>query len=91
MIFGCSIATRERNALLFYNGRYNDRHDFIAMEIVDGHVRFSFSLGTDVTTVSAWDTETGDVSDGQWHQIALHYVNRVKYLLIEYIGVICVL
>ena len=39
------FATQERNGLLFYNGRFNELHDFIALEIKDGQIEFSFSLG----------------------------------------------
>lgn len=70
-----SIATREKNALLLYNGRYNNRHDFIALEIVDGQAVFSFSLGTSVSDVTAHRTE--GISDGKWHQITVDYYNRV--------------
>ncbi|MPC52442.1 Protocadherin-like wing polarity protein stan [Portunus trituberculatus] len=48
-----SFATREPNGLLLYNGRYNEKHDFLSLEVVDGHVVFSFSLGTITTRVSA--------------------------------------
>lgn len=39
------IATRERNALLLYNGRFNERHDFIAIEIVEEQIQLTFSAG----------------------------------------------
>ena len=66
----------ERNALLFYNGRYNEKHDFIALEIIEGQVQFSFSLGTDVTKVNP--TVEGGVNDGQWHEVTVDYFNRVS-------------
>jgi len=72
------FATRERNGLLFYNGRYNDRHDFVTLEIVDGHVQFSFSLGSDVTRVAAFPLNGVQLSDGQWHQVTVTYLNRVS-------------
>ena len=39
------FATRERNALLLYNGRFNEKHDFIALEVVDEQVQLTFSAG----------------------------------------------
>lgn len=39
------FATRERNALLLYNGRFNEKHDFLALEIVDEQVQLTFSAG----------------------------------------------
>lgn len=39
------FATRERNALLLYNGRFNERHDFIAIEIVEEQIQLTFSAG----------------------------------------------
>ena len=70
-----SFATIENDALLFYNGRYNERHDFVAMEIVNKQVQFSFSLGSEITRVHA--KIEGGVSDGQWHQVTVTYFNRV--------------
>jgi len=39
------FATRERNGLLLYNGRFNERHDFIAIEIVEEQIQLTFSAG----------------------------------------------
>lgn len=42
----CSrFATRERNALLLYNGRFNEKHDFIALEIIEEQIQLTFSAG----------------------------------------------
>ena len=41
------FATRERNALLLYNGRFNEKHDFIALEIIEEQVQLTFSAGED--------------------------------------------
>jgi len=74
----CSFATTEHNGVLFYNGRYNERHDFVALEIIDDHVQFSFSLGTDVTRVAAFPPPGVRLSDGNWHQVTVSYLNRVS-------------
>ncbi|XP_018058154.1 PREDICTED: protocadherin-like wing polarity protein stan [Atta colombica] len=68
------FATELADGLLLYNGRYNERHDFIALEIVDSRVQFSFSLGDEVTRAMA--TIPGGVSDGQWHEVVVSYINR---------------
>ncbi|XP_019732668.1 cadherin EGF LAG seven-pass G-type receptor 1-like isoform X3 [Hippocampus comes] len=68
------FATRERNALLLYNGRFNEKHDFIALEIVDEQIQLTFSGGETKTTVSPFIS--GGVSDGQWHSVQLHYYNK---------------
>lgn len=68
------FATELADGLLLYNGRYNERHDFIALEIVDSRVQFSFSLGDEVTRATA--SIPGGVSDGQWHEAEISYINR---------------
>uniref|UniRef100_W5KPZ0 Cadherin EGF LAG seven-pass G-type receptor 1 n=1 Tax=Astyanax mexicanus TaxID=7994 RepID=W5KPZ0_ASTMX len=68
------FATRERNALLLYNGRFNEKHDFIAVEIVDEQIQLTFSAGESKTTVSPF--VAAGVSDGQWHTVWLHYYNK---------------
>ncbi|CAL1293860.1 unnamed protein product [Larinioides sclopetarius] len=75
------FVTREKNALILYNGRYNDKHDFIAMEIVDSQLVVSFSLGANVSEVSA--QIPGGLSDGQWHEAELSYLNRTATLSID--------
>ncbi|XP_028304678.1 cadherin EGF LAG seven-pass G-type receptor 1 isoform X4 [Gouania willdenowi] len=69
-----TFATRERNALLLYNGRFNEKHDFIAVEIIDEQIQLTFSGGETKTTVSPY--VLGGVSDGQWHSVQLHYYNK---------------
>ncbi|XP_035281502.1 cadherin EGF LAG seven-pass G-type receptor 1-like isoform X1 [Anguilla anguilla] len=68
------FATRDRNALLLYNGRFNEKHDFIALEIIEEQIQLTFSAGEAKTTVSPF--VTGGVSDGQWHSVQLHYYNK---------------
>ncbi|CAG9761162.1 unnamed protein product [Ceutorhynchus assimilis] len=75
------FATQNRNGLLLYNGRYNEQHDFIALEIVRGNVQFSFSLGSSVTKVIA--TIPGGVSDGKWHSVTVNYYNKSATLSID--------
>ncbi|XP_039201512.1 cadherin EGF LAG seven-pass G-type receptor 3 isoform X1 [Crotalus tigris] len=71
-----SFATVERGGLLIYNGRLNEKHDFLAVEIVDGQVQLKYSTGESSTVVSP--SVPGGVSDGQWHMVQLHYYNKPK-------------
>ncbi|KAL7299168.1 hypothetical protein TKK_0007766 [Trichogramma kaykai] len=68
------FATESSEGLLLYNGRYNEKHDFIALEIVESKVQFSFSLGDEITSATA--EIPGGVSDGKWHEVQVSYVNR---------------
>jgi hypothetical protein len=72
------FATQSDSGLLLYNGRYNEKHDFIALEIVDGAIHFSFSLGSNVTTTVA--TLPHRVNSGNWHSVTVQYFNKVKKL-----------
>nr|XP_051684094.1 cadherin EGF LAG seven-pass G-type receptor 1 isoform X2 [Oryctolagus cuniculus] len=69
-----TFATRERNALLLYNGRFNEKHDFIALEVVEEQVQLTFSAGETTTTVAP--QVPGGVSDGRWHSVQVQYYNK---------------
>ncbi|KAL1494818.1 hypothetical protein ABEB36_010350 [Hypothenemus hampei] len=75
------FATQDQNGLLLYNGRYNEQHDFIALEIVRGNVQFSFSLGSAATKVIA--SIPGGVADGKWHSATVSYFNKTVTLSID--------
>ncbi|XP_066580030.1 cadherin EGF LAG seven-pass G-type receptor 1 isoform X2 [Amia ocellicauda] len=81
-----TFATRERNALLLYNGRFNEKHDFIALEIIDEQVQLTFSAGEAKTTVAPF--VQGGVSDGQWHSVQLHYYNKDSLHILDSSGVL---
>ncbi|XP_018408005.1 PREDICTED: cadherin EGF LAG seven-pass G-type receptor 1 [Nanorana parkeri] len=68
------FATRERNALILYNGRFNEKHDFIALEIIEEQIQLTFSAGESTTKVSPYIE--GGVSDGQWHSVQVQYYNK---------------
>ncbi len=76
------FATRETNALLFYNGRYNEKHDFIALEIIDSRIVFTFSVGENISQVSI-ESPQGIINDGNWHQIEVNYLNRTATLKLD--------
>ncbi|KAM6162185.1 cadherin EGF LAG seven-pass G-type receptor 1 [Erethizon dorsatum] len=69
-----AFATQERNALLLYNGRFNEKHDFIALEVVGEQVQLTFSAGETTTTVMP--QVPGGVSDGRWHSVQVQYFNK---------------
>ncbi|CAG9865104.1 unnamed protein product [Phyllotreta striolata] len=75
------FATQQPNGLLLYNGRYNEQHDFIALEIVKGKVQFSFSLGSQITKVTASISNT--VSDGKWHTVRVIYFNKTATVSLD--------
>ncbi|XP_053719186.1 cadherin EGF LAG seven-pass G-type receptor 1 isoform X1 [Synchiropus splendidus] len=81
-----TFATRERNALLLYNGRFNEKHDFIAVEIINEQIQLTFSGGETKTTVTPF--VQGGVSDGQWHSVQLHYYNKDGGSLVDSSGVL---
>ncbi|XP_056241015.1 cadherin EGF LAG seven-pass G-type receptor 3 isoform X3 [Seriola aureovittata] len=71
-----TFATLENSGLLFYNGRFNEKHDFIALEIQEGQVVLKYSTGESSTQVSPF--LPGGVSDGSWHTVHIHYYNKPK-------------
>lgn len=75
------FATVQDNGLLLYNGRYNELHDFIALELLDGHVSFSFSLGDHSERVSL--VQPSKISDGKWHEVEIIYFNRTVTLVLD--------
>ncbi|XP_025992853.2 neurexin-1 isoform X2 [Solenopsis invicta] len=59
--------TREANGLILYNaGR---EHDFIAVELVNGHVHYVFDLGDGAVRVR--DTSKTKLNDGKWHAVSI--------------------
>ncbi|XP_044577360.1 protocadherin-like wing polarity protein stan isoform X2 [Cotesia glomerata] len=75
------FATESSQGLLLYNGRYNEKHDFIALEIINSELQFSFSLGDKITRATA--AIPGGVSDGQWHTVNVNYINRTVTITID--------
>ncbi|XP_061583050.1 cadherin EGF LAG seven-pass G-type receptor 2 isoform X2 [Cololabis saira] len=69
-----TFATKEPNGLLLYNGRFNEKHDFLALEIINEQIQLTFSAGETKTTVSPFIM--GGISDGQWHMVEVHYYNK---------------
>ncbi|XP_068987141.1 neurexin 1 isoform X10 [Bombus flavifrons] len=59
--------TRESNGLILYNaGR---ERDFIAVELVNGHIHYVFDLGDGPVRVR--DTSRSRLNDGKWHAVSI--------------------
>ena len=69
---------------MLYNGRYNERHDFIALELMDGRLQFSFSMGANSSHVVLQQPHS--LADGNWHTVTVDYVNRVKTSANQIVG-----
>lgn len=53
--------------MILYNaGR---EHDFIAVELVNGHVHYVFDLGDGAVRVR--DTSKSKLNDGKWHAVSI--------------------
>ncbi|XP_055533079.1 protocadherin-like wing polarity protein stan isoform X2 [Wyeomyia smithii] len=76
-----SFATVRDNGLLLYNGRYNEQHDFIALEVINARIVFSFSLGDKIESVTV--DQDKRISDGNWHSIEVNYFNRTVVLSVD--------
>ncbi|XP_065342592.1 cadherin-related tumor suppressor [Cloeon dipterum] len=75
------FATAKRDALLVYNygAQTGGRSDFVALQIVNGTVTFSYGgARTAVTTISTG----GTVSDGNWYKVTATRNGRVVSLAV---------
>lgn len=59
--------TLESNGLLLYNG--GKKQDFIALELVNGHVHYVFNLGDGVITMK--DKIKVPLNDNRWHSVSV--------------------
>ncbi|KAL9901022.1 neurexin 1 isoform 4-T10 [Glossina fuscipes fuscipes] len=59
--------TVEPNGLLLYNG--GRRNDFVAVELVNGHIHYTFDLGDGPVTMR--DKSRIHMNDNRWHQISI--------------------
>ena len=74
------FATLEEDALLLYNKPSSqDTDEFIALELVQGSVRFSFALGAG--NVSRITVPTG-VANGRWHRVIAERDGKVAQTFI---------
>ena len=73
------FTTTEHSGLLLFNGRYDGKHDFIAVEVWQGQVWFRFSLFSHEVIVTS--NVNGGVIDGNWHKVEVALQNRVRIIL----------
>ncbi|XP_035900557.1 neurexin-1 isoform X8 [Anopheles stephensi] len=59
--------TLEPNGLLFYNG--GKRTDFVAVELVNGHIHYVFDLGDGPITLR--DKARIHMNDNRWHSVSI--------------------
>ena len=78
--FSCDLVTHSQTALVLFNsGRHESVHDFIALEILDGHLKLSVNKGNGVESVMS-DVV---VNDGQWHQVDISLSASVMDLTVD--------
>ena len=73
------FATTVHSGLLLLNGRYDGKHNFIAVEVWQGQVWFRFSLFSHEVIVTS--NVNGGVIDGNWHKVEVAFQNRVRIIL----------
>lgn len=67
LFLALQFRTRESNGLILYNaGR---ERDFIAVELVNGHIHYVFDLGDGPVRVR--DTSRSRLNDGKWHAVSI--------------------
>ncbi|XP_048086719.1 protocadherin Fat 4 [Alosa alosa] len=78
------FATLMSNALLMYNhdNQTGDKAEFLALEIVDGQMRFSFNLGSGTYKLMT----TIKVSDGQFHTVIARRTGMAASLTVDMCG-----
>ncbi|XP_077296865.1 neurexin 1 isoform X2 [Arctopsyche grandis] len=59
--------TLEPNGILVYNG--GKKQDFIAIELVNGHVHYVFNLGDGIITMK--DKAKAPLNDNRWHSVSV--------------------
>lgn len=59
--------TREANGLIMFNG--GRKEDFVAVELVDGHINYIVNVGDG--TVTLRDTVRSHLNDNRWHTVGI--------------------
>ena len=70
------FTTTEHSGLLLFNGRYDGKHDFIAVEVWQGQIWCSLSLFSHKVIVTL--NVNGGVIDGNWHKVEVAFQNMVR-------------
>ncbi|XP_044740905.1 agrin-like isoform X2 [Chrysoperla carnea] len=69
------------NGLIFYTAQHgkNSGGDFVALNLVHGHVQFRFNLGSGICNITSKDK----LKMYHWYRIKVHRYNRDGYLQID--------
>lgn len=59
--------TRESNGLIFFNG--GRKNDFIAVELVEGHIHYVLNVGEGLITLK--DNTHAHLNDNRWHTVGI--------------------
>lgn len=70
--------TKELNGLMFFNGGRKD--DFIAVELVDGHIHYAVNVG-DGTTIKLRDNVPVHLNDNRWHTVGIRRPSAKQHTL----------
>lgn len=68
MTGNCQVKTTQNNALMFYGGGNNDG-DFLSIELVSGHIRYVFDVGSGVRMLA--DRHGAPLNDNAWHAVSV--------------------
>nr|XP_014353256.1 PREDICTED: protocadherin Fat 4-like [Latimeria chalumnae] len=81
-IISLEFATVKKNSLILYN--YDNRKgvggEFVALEIIDGKLQFSYNLGNGIVRL----TTEKKVADGQFHTVQASRTGKVGFVIAEY-------
>ncbi|CAH1124036.1 unnamed protein product [Ceutorhynchus assimilis] len=69
--------TREANGLIMFNG--GKKEDFVAVELVDGHINYVVNVGDG--TVTLRDTVRSHLNDNRWHTVGIRRPSARQHTL----------
>ncbi|KRZ90162.1 Protocadherin-like wing polarity protein stan [Trichinella sp. T8] len=76
------FTTTVLDGMLFYAGRQKAENDFIVLELANGRLKLSMSLGESDIKVLNLDSDY-TLNDGQWHKVQVIYFNRTVTLILD--------
>ncbi|KHJ46416.1 laminin G domain protein, partial [Trichuris suis] len=75
------FSTNRPDGLLLYAGCSKVEMDFIGVELLEGRIKVSFSLGEEVRSVVLKSEQT--LNDGDWHKLELHLLNQTMTVALD--------
>ncbi|KAL1114772.1 hypothetical protein AAG570_007596, partial [Ranatra chinensis] len=74
------VKPNSQNGVILYNGHRSDGvGDFMAVYISEGHLEFTFDLGTGAATVRSAEP----VSVGEWHEVRVSRTGRMAVMQVD--------